>query len=116
MDSKSVERSRTPQPTFRRRDFSPVLTLAVGGFMSEIHEATPVSQLFPRFERFLNSREAAALLQIHPKTLQRLARKGEIRAMRIGKLWRFRASDLHAWVDLRLKLATYPYRPSHGES
>jgi excisionase family DNA binding protein len=84
--------------------------------MKEMHEATPVSQPFPYFERLLDSREAAALLQIHPKTLQRLARKGEIRAMRIGKLWRFRASDLHAWVDLRLKLAAYPYRPNHRES
>jgi excisionase family DNA binding protein len=74
--------------------------------MSEMHEATPVSQPFPTFERFLDSRQAAALLQIHPKTLQRLARKGEIRAMRVGKLWRFRASDLHEWVDLRLKLAS----------
>ena len=84
--------------------------------MSEMHEATPVSQPIPHFERFLNSREAAALLQIHPKTIQRLARKGEIRAMRIGKLWRFRASDLDAWVDSRLKLANYTYRPNHGES
>src|SRR6266849_6947138 len=68
MGSKSVERSRTPKPTFRRRgDFSPVSTLAAGDFMSEMHEATPVSQPFPHFERFLNSREAAALLQIHPK-------------------------------------------------
>jgi excisionase family DNA binding protein len=79
--------------------------------MSEMHEATPVSQPVPNFERFLDSREAAALLQIHPKTLQRLARKGEIRAMRVGKLWRFRASDLDVWVHLRLKLASYPYRP-----
>ena len=56
-------------PAFQRcHDFSPVSTLAVGGFMSEMHEATPVSQPFPHFERFLNSREAAALLQIHPKT------------------------------------------------
>ena len=44
--------------------------------MSEMHEATPVSQPFPHFERLVDSREAAALLQIHPKTLQRLARKG----------------------------------------
>ena len=73
--------------------------------MSEMHEVTPVSQPFPHFERLVDSREAAALLQIHPKTLQRLARKGEIRAMRIGKLWRFRASDLNAWVDFRLGLA-----------
>jgi hypothetical protein len=37
--------------------------------------------------------------------------KAEIRAMRIGKLWRFRTSDLDAWVDLRLKLSSYPCRP-----
>jgi excisionase family DNA binding protein len=112
MGSKSVERNWTPQPTFRRRgDFSPVSTLAAGDFMSEMHEVTPVSQPFPHFERLVDSREAAALLQIHPKTLQRLARKGEIRAMRIGILWRFRTSDLDAWVHLRLKLASYPYRP-----
>src|SRR5271166_3593974 len=82
MGSKSVGRSRTSKPTFRRRgDFSPVSTLAAGDFMSEMHEVTPVSQPFPHFERLVDSREAAALLQIHPKTLQRLARKGEIRAM-----------------------------------
>src|ERR1700687_605765 len=75
MGSKSVGRSRTPKPTFRRRgDFSPVSTLAAGDFMSEMHEVTPVSQPFPHFERLVDSREAAALLQIHPKTLQRLAR------------------------------------------
>src|SRR6202162_785124 len=98
MGSKSVGRSRTPKPTFRRRgDFSPFSTLAAGDFMSEMHEVTPVSQPFPHFEGLVDAREAAALLQIHPKTLQRLARKGEIRAMRIGKLWRFRTSDLDAW-------------------
>jgi excisionase family DNA binding protein len=79
--------------------------------MSEMHQPTPVTQPVPHFERFLDSHQAADLLQIHPKTLQRLARKGEIRAMRIGKLWRFRTSDLDAWVDLRLKLGSYPYRP-----
>ena len=78
--------------------------------MSEMHQATPVTQPVPHFERFLDSHQAADLLQIHPKTLQRLARKGEIRAMRIGKLWRFRTSDLDVWVDLRLKLGSYPYR------
>ena len=75
-----------------------------------MHQATPVTQPVPHFERFLDSHQAADLLQIHPKTLQRLARKGEIRAMRIGKLWRFRTSDLDVWVELRLKLGCYPYR------
>jgi excisionase family DNA binding protein len=44
------------------------------------------------FERVLNTEEAAALLQIHPKTLQKMAREGTVPAFRIGDLWRFRAS------------------------
>ena len=46
------------------------------------------------FEPFLDSEQAAALVRIHPKTLQRLARIGRVHGYRIGKLWRFRASDL----------------------
>jgi excisionase family DNA binding protein len=74
---------------------------SAGGFMSEMHEPATVRPPLRQFEQFLDSRDAAALLQIHPKTLQRLARKGEILGMRIGKLWRFRASDLDAWVHLQ---------------
>lgn len=50
------------------------------------------------FEPLLDSEEAAALLKIHPKTLQKLARNGEVSAIHIGKLWRFRASALDEWV------------------
>jgi excisionase family DNA binding protein len=38
------------------------------------------------------------LLQIHPKTLQRMARQGIVPAFRIGDLWRFRASSLDQWL------------------
>jgi len=51
------------------------------------------------FERVLNTEEAAALLQIHPKTLQRMARRGVVPAFRIGDLWRFRASSLDQWLS-----------------
>ena len=50
------------------------------------------------FEPLLDSEEAAALLKIHPKTLQKLARSGEVAAIQIGKLWRFRASALDEWL------------------
>lgn len=53
----------------------------------------------PDFEPLLNSEQAAELLQIHHKTLQKLARRGEIRGTHIGKLWRFRVSDLNAWFE-----------------
>jgi excisionase family DNA binding protein len=46
------------------------------------------------FEPLLDSEQAAALIKVHPKTLQRYARAGLIAGLRVGKLWRFRASDL----------------------
>lgn len=57
------------------------------------------------FERLLDSEEAAGLLKIHPKTLQRMARQGEITAIHIGKLWRFRASVLNQWLETKLATA-----------
>jgi excisionase family DNA binding protein len=50
------------------------------------------------FEPLLDSNEAAALLRIHPKTLQKLARRGEIKGSHKGKPWRFRVSDLNEWL------------------
>lgn len=54
------------------------------------------------FEPLLDSEEAAALLKIHPKTLQKLARRGEVVAIHIGKLWRFRASTLNEWLEEKM--------------
>jgi excisionase family DNA binding protein len=54
------------------------------------------------FERLLDSDEAAALLGIHKKTLQRMARSGEVPGVQIGDLWRFRASTLNEWLASRL--------------
>ncbi len=53
-------------------------------------------------ERLLDSHEAAALLKVHPRTLQRLAQRGEIAGVQVGKLWRFRASSIDAWIQARL--------------
>jgi excisionase family DNA binding protein len=54
------------------------------------------------FEPLLDSQEAARLLRIHPKTLQRMARNGEVVGIQIGKLWRFRASELELWLRKRI--------------
>jgi excisionase family DNA binding protein len=53
-------------------------------------------------EPLLDSGQAAAILKIHPKSLQRMARRGDIRALQIGKVWRFRASVLDEWVQQKL--------------
>ena len=81
------------------------------------------SQSRPRhefvFEPLLDSDEAAELLRIHPKTLQRMARNRQIHGIQVGKLWRFRASDLEIW--LKTKKAGWPafsnrYLPSTRHS
>lgn len=71
--------------------------------MSDISRIPPrsTSSYEASFEPLLDSDEAAALLKIHPKTLQRMARQGEIAGIQIGKLWRFRASVLNEWIKSR---------------
>jgi excisionase family DNA binding protein len=67
--------------------------------MSETHSDQPNARTYPTaFEELLDSEEAAALLKIHPKTLQRMARRHEVQGLRIGKLWRFRVSQLNHWL------------------
>jgi len=57
----------------------------------------PASEVFVP-EPLLDTDQAAAIMRIHPKTLQRMARRGVIRGVHIGKLWRFRASVLEDWI------------------
>jgi excisionase family DNA binding protein len=53
------------------------------------------------FEPLLNDAEAAKFLGgLHPKTVQRMARRGEVPHYRVGKYYRYRASELSAWLVL----------------
>ncbi len=56
----------------------------------------------PAFEPLLDLPEAAALLRIHPQTLKKMAIRHSVPAIKVGRLWRFRASDLSGWVDSRV--------------
>jgi excisionase family DNA binding protein len=55
------------------------------------------------FEQLLTLKEAAPLLGMHWKTLEILARRGEIPAVKLGKRWRFRVSALDRWLSTRLQ-------------
>ena len=62
------------------------------------------------FEPLLNSEQAAALVKVHPKTLQRYARQGLVVGLRVGNLWRFRASDLDRCLPFTVSSDSYPCR------
>ena len=61
-------------------------------------------------EALLSTREASEILKIHPKVLERMAKRGDVPALKVGKFWRYRASALDAWIDSRLKLSRQPCR------
>ena len=49
--------------------------------------------------RVLKLKQAAEVLQCHPKTLRLMAQAGKIPARRVGKLWRFSADRLREWIE-----------------
>jgi excisionase family DNA binding protein len=67
------------------------------------------------FEPLIPTEEAANLLGIHPKTLQQLARDGRIPGKRVGKFWRFRKSELDAWVRASINCPRYAYRATEED-
>jgi excisionase family DNA binding protein len=54
------------------------------------------------FEPLLDVQQAAALLRMHPKTVARLARAGMVPAYRVARYWRFRSTELDAFVRATL--------------
>jgi excisionase family DNA binding protein len=54
--------------------------------------------------------EAAAYLRISIATLLRMARNGEIPGLRVGKLWRFRRSELDRWLRSDVSSFRHPCR------
>jgi len=62
------------------------------------------------FEPLLTSREAAALLRVHHKTLERKARGGQIPGYQIAGRWCFRASELDAWLKSQVHSASQSVR------
>ena len=61
-------------------------------------------------EILLTSKEASLVLKIHSKVLERMAKRGEVPALKVGKFWRYRATTLDAWINSRLKSARQPCR------
>ena len=51
--------------------------------------------------RLLTLSEAANLLQVSTRTLQRMIRNGELPAFKVGGQWRVRETQLRQWVESR---------------
>jgi excisionase family DNA binding protein len=56
----------------------------------------------------MDAERAAEILDIHPKTVKRLAAAGVIPGMKIGRVWRFRESELDAYSVRQLQWPGHP--------
>jgi excisionase family DNA binding protein len=70
---------------------------------------------FGRFEQLLNLQEAALILEVHWKTLEGMARNGEVPAFKVGKRWRFRLSSLNIWLEHGLNSNTTNHAALTGQ-
>ena len=50
-------------------------------------------------EAFLTTEEVLEYLQVNLRTVYRLIKAGKIPAVRVGRQWRFRKSDIDAWLE-----------------
>lgn len=50
----------------------------------------------------LTIRELAALLRVGEKTAYTLAQEGEVPGFKVGGQWRFRRTDIEAWIDRQM--------------
>ena len=47
----------------------------------------------------LDAKEVAKMLRVHQRTVIRLAERGELKAFRVGDLWRFLRSDIVEFIN-----------------
>ena len=52
-------------------------------------------------ERLMSIKELAEYLQLDLSTLYLWSQQGEISAMKLGKVWRYRRSEVDDWLDRR---------------
>lgn len=62
----------------------------------------------PSFEPLIDSAAAAELLRVHRKTLERMALRGDVPGHKVGRFWRFRASELDEWLRSKVNSGRQP--------
>ena len=62
-------------------------------------------------ETFLTTDEVLEYLQVNLRTVYRLIKAGKIPAVRVGRQWRFRKTDIDAWLERERSHSIRPPTP-----
>lgn len=52
-------------------------------------------------EALMDTAEVAHYLKMHPKTITTMVERGELKAYKVGRHWRYRKSDIDAFLEER---------------
>ena len=58
-------------------------------------------------EPAMTVRDVAGYLNVDEKTVYRLAKRGELPGFKVAGSWRFKRSDLDAWIDQQKQAAQH---------
>lgn len=59
-------------------------------------------------KKYLSTKEAGAYLGLHPRTIQRLAKQGEIKCIKLGRLLRFKKEDIIKYYEFGTDFTIIP--------
>lgn len=59
-------------------------------------------------EPLLDAKAVGRILGLHPQTILRYARAGLLPGFRYNRLWRFRKSDITAWIETQASVPSPP--------
>jgi len=78
--------------------------------LTSVHLADSESSATPFVERPMTCDEAGQLLRVHPRTIKRMAARGEIPGhFRFGR-WFFYSSELDSWMRIEVNSSSYSCR------
>jgi len=61
-------------------------------------------------EPLLTGKKVGGIFGLHPKVVERMVKRGDVPALKVGKFWRYRASALDGWINSRLQSNCQPCR------
>jgi len=67
--------------------------------MNEVKMAVPLRGAVSVAQLAIDLKEAATVLAVSPQTIMREINRGNLRALKIGRQWRVRVSELDAYLE-----------------
>ena len=96
----SPSRGAGPSPTALVLVTAGELRALVAEELAKLHAKAPANLGTPASE-WLTAEDAAAFMKLHPRTLARMAARGELAVAKIGRHARYRRSDLESFLERR---------------